>query len=148
MGYRASPCRHDNDNDNDVVTIRLQTSWSLSALFMLLAILLGMNVPQVTGSNRSNNVEVYLLLEPASCNSTSLDLRVERIMPAKIIQVKKTRVALVLQCLAVIMEVSQYCGHSSAAGVMRFHCFQETAVVEPASCREAFKEKGLIELAG
>ena len=56
VGYRASPCRHDNDND--VVTIRLQTSWSLSALFMLLAILLGMNMPQVNGSNRSNNVEV------------------------------------------------------------------------------------------
>ena len=31
---------------------------------------------------------------------------------------------------------------------MRFHPFQETALVEPASCREAFKKKGLIELAG
>ena len=121
---------------------------------MIFAILLGMNVPRVSCftafdcSNRSNSGEVYTLLEPASCHSTSLDLRVERIMPAEIIQVKKTRVVLVLQCLAVITEVSQYCGHSLAAGVMRFHLFWERVVVEPASCREAFKKKGLIELAG
>ena len=121
---------------------------------MMIAILLGMNVPRVSGftaydcSNRSNNVEVYSLLEPASCHSASLDLRVERIMPAEIIQVKKTRVVPVLRCLAVVTEVSQYCGHSSAAGVMRFHRFRETAVVEPASCREAFEKKGQIELAG
>ena len=69
-------------------------------------------------------------------------------MLAEIIQVKKTRVVLVLGCLAIITEVSQYCGHSSAAGVMRFHQFRETALVEPASCREAFNNKGTIELAG
>ena len=153
-GRRASLRRQDNDNDNDVVTIRLRTSWSLTALFIMFAILLGMNVPQVSGftaydcSNCSYNVEVYSLLEPASCHSASLDLHVEKIMPAEIIQVKKTRVVPVLRCLAVVTEVSQYCGHSSAVGVMRFHCFRETAVVEPASCREAFEKKGLIELAG
>ena len=119
-GRRAGLRRHDSDNDNDVVTIWLRTSWSLTALFMMLAILLGMNVPRVSGFtaydclNRSNNVEVYSLLEPASCHSASLDLRVERIMPAEIIQVKKTRVVPVLRCLAVVTEVSQYCGHSSA----------------------------------
>ena len=153
-GRRAVLRRQNNDNDNDWVTIRLRTSWSLTALFLMAAILLGMNVPRVSGftaydcSNRSNNVEVYSLLEPASCHSASLDLRVERIMPAEIIQVKKTRVVPVLRCLAVVTEVSQYCGHSSAAGVMRFHRFRETAVVEPASCREAFEKKGQIELAG
>ena len=111
-GRRASLRRYDNDND--VVTIRLQMSWSLTALFMMFTILLGMNVPRVSGftaydcSNRSNNVEVYSLLEPASCHSASLDLRVERIMPAEIIQVKKTRVVPVLRCLAVVTEVSQY----------------------------------------
>ena len=63
-------------------------------MFMMFAILLGMNVPRVSGftayncSNRSNNVEVYLLLEPASCHSTSLDFRVERIMPSEIIQIR------------------------------------------------------------
>ena len=106
---------------------------------MMFTILLGMNVLRVSGfttydySNRSNNVEVYSLLESASCHSASLDLRVERIMPAEIIQVKKMRAVPVLRCLAVITEVSQYCGHSSVADVMRFHCFRETAVVEPAS---------------
>ena len=70
-GRRAGLCRHDNNNDNDVVTIRLRMSWSLTALIMMFAILLGMNVPWVSGftayhcSNRSNNVEVYSLLEPA-----------------------------------------------------------------------------------
>ena len=102
---------------------------------MLFAILLGMNVPRVSSftaydcSKYSNNVEVYSLLEPASCHSTSLDLRVERIMPAEIIQVKKTRVEPVLECLVVITVVSQYCGHSSAVGVMRFHRFRESVVV-------------------
>ena len=94
-----------------------------------------------------NGTTVYGI-HGSSCHSTFLDLCVERIMPAEIIQVKKTRVVPVLQCLAVITEVSQYCRHSSAVGVMRFHCFREMAVVEPASCREAYEKKGLIELAG
>ena len=48
-GRRAGLRRHDSDNDNDVVTIRLRTSWSLTALFMMFAILLGMSVPGVSG---------------------------------------------------------------------------------------------------
>ena len=41
MGHRAGPRR--TDNDYDFVTIRLRTNWSLSALFMIFAILLGMH---------------------------------------------------------------------------------------------------------
>ena len=58
--------------------------------------------------------------EPASCHAASIDLRVERTLPAEIIQVKKTRMVPVFRCLAVETEVSQYCGHSSAVGVMQF----------------------------
>ena len=95
------------------------------ALFLMLAILLGMKMPRVSSftayncSNRSNYVEVYSRVELASCHSPSLDLCVERIMSAEIIQVKKMRVVPVLRCLAVITEIFQHCGHTSAAGVMR-----------------------------
>ena len=93
-------------------------------------------------------MEVFSLLEPASCHAASTDLRVERILPAEIIQIRKTRTIPVLRCLAVVTEVSQYCGHSSAAGVMRFLKFRETATVESQSCRDAFDNKRKIEVGG
>ena len=61
----ANPRYPDSGFDNDVVTIRLHTSWSLMAIFLMLAILFGMNVPRASPftaydySNRSNNVEAF-----------------------------------------------------------------------------------------
>ena len=90
----------------------------------------------------------FNLLEPASCHAALTELRVERMLPAEIIQIRKTRTIPVLRCLAVVTEVSQYCGHSSAAGVMRFLKFRETATVESQSCRDAFSNKGKLEVRG
>ena len=83
-------------------------------------------------------------MEPASCHAALIDLRVERTLPAEIIQVKKTRIVPVFRCLAVETEISQYCGHSSVAGIMRFFRFHKTTVVDPQACRDAFANKGLI----
>ena len=136
------------------MNLRLNLPWSISALFLTTALLLGMQFPRARAftaydcSNRSNNVEVFSLLEPASCHAASIDLRVERTLPAEIIQVKKTRMVPVFRCLAVETEVSQYCGHSSAAGVVQFFRFCETTVVDPQACRDAFSNKGLIEVGG
>ena len=99
-------------------------------------------------SNRSNNVEVFLLLEPASCHAASIDLCVERTLPVEIIQVKKTRMVPVFRYLAMETEILQYCGHSSVAGVMQFFQFCETTVIDPQACRDAFANKGLIEVGG
>ena len=98
---------------SDHVTLRLNLPWSISALFLTTALLLGMQIPRVRAftaydcSNQSNNVEVFSLLEPASCHEASIDLRVERTLPAEIIQVKKTRMVPVFRCLAVETEISQ-----------------------------------------
>ena len=121
----------------DWVTLRFRLSWSIPALMCLMVFLLGLCIGRSHGfpaydyHNRSNHLEVFSLLEPASCHAASTDLRMERILPAEIIQIKKTRVIPVLRCLAVVTEVSQYCGHSLAAGPMRFHKFRKTANMEP-----------------
>ena len=122
----------------------------MGILLFILGLLAGSShgFPAYDCHNRSNHVEVFSLLEPASCHAASTDLRVERILPAEIIQIRKTRTIPVLRCLAVVTEVSQYCGHSSAAGVMRFLKFRETATVESQSCRDAFDNKGKLEVGG
>ena len=131
----------------DLVTLRFRLSWSIPVVMGILLFILGLlagsshGFPAYDCHNRSNHVEVFSLLETASCHASSTDLRVERILPAEIIQIRKTRTIPVLRCLAVVTEVSQYCGHSSAAGVMRFLKFRETATVESQSCREAFDNK-------
>ena len=67
---------------SDHVNLRLNLPWSISALFLTTALLLGMQFPRARAftaydcSNRSNNVEVFSLLEPASCLAASIDLRV------------------------------------------------------------------------
>ena len=122
----ARPREFMGGQRSDHVTLRLNLPWSISALFLATALLLGMQIPRARAftaydcSNQSNNVEVFSLLEPASCHAASINLRVERTLPAEIIQVKKTRMVPVFRCLAVEMEISQYCEHSSAAGVMQF----------------------------
>ena len=84
------------------MNLRLNLPWSISALFLAMALLLGMQIPRARAftayncSNRSNNVEVFSLLEPASCHAASIDLRGKRTLPTEIIQVKKTRMVPVL----------------------------------------------------
>ena len=129
----------------DLVTLRFRLSWSIPMVLGILLFILGL----LTGrSHGFPAYEVYSLLEPASCHAASTDLRVERMLPAEIIQIRKTRTIPVLRCLAVVTEVSQYCGHSSAEGVMRFLKFWETATVESQSCRDAFNNKGKLEVGG
>ena len=136
------------------MTLRFRLSWSVPAVLGILLFILGLltgcshGFPAYDCHNRSNHVEVFSLLEPACCHAASTDLRVERILPAEIIQMRKTRTIPVLRCLAVVTKVSQYCGHSSAAGVMRFLKFRETATVESQSCRDAFDNKGKLEVGG
>ena len=146
--------KRTEDEPRDMVTLRFRLSWSIPAMLGLPLFILGLltgcshGFPAYDCHNRSNHVEVFSLLEPSSCHAASTDLRVERILPAEIIQIRKTRTIPILRCLVVVTEVSQYCGHSSAAGVMRFLKFRETATVEPQSCREAFKNKGHLEVGG
>ena len=88
------------------MTVRFRLSWSIPAVVGLLLFILGLlagrshGFPAYDCHNRSNHVEVYSLLEPASCHAASTDLRVERMLPAEIIQIRKTRTIPVLRCLA------------------------------------------------
>ena len=75
-------------------------------------------------------------------------LRFVQVLNAEIIQVKKTRIVPVHWCLAVKSEFSQYCGHSSAAGVLRILKFRENHGIDSGDCRTAFAEKGKITLGG
>ena len=142
------------EEPGDFVTHRFRLSWSIPAVVGILLFILGLltgrshGFPAYDCHNRSNRVEVFSLLEPASCHAASTELRVERMLLAEIIQIRKTRTIPVLRCLAVVTKVSQYCGHSSAAGVMRFLKFSETATVESQSCRDAFSNKGKLEIGG
>ena len=138
----------------DLVTLRFRLGWSIPVVLGILLFIIGLltgcshGFPAYDCHNRSNHVEVFSLLEPPSCHAASTDLRVERMLPAEIIEIRKTRTIPVLCCLAVVTEVSQYCGHSSAAGVMMFLKFRETATVESQSCRDAFDNKGKLEVRG
>ena len=140
------------EEPGDLVTMRFRLSWTVPAVLGILLFILGLltghshGFPAYDCHNRSNHVEVFSLLEPASCHAASTDLRVERILPAEIIQISNTRTIPVLRCLAVVTEVLQYCRHSSVAGVMRFLKFRETATVESQSCRDAFDNKGRLEV--
>ena len=76
------------------------------------------------------------------------DLRYVRVLSLEIIQVKKTRIVPVFCCLAVESKFSQYCGHSSAAGVLRILKFRENHGIDSGDCRTAFLEKGKITVGG
>ena len=142
------------EDPGDLVGLRFRLSWSIPVVLGILLFILGLltvrshGFPAYDCHNRSNHVEVFSLLEPASCNAASTDLRVERILPTEIIQIRKTRTIPVLRCLVVVTEVLQYCRHPLAVGVMRFLKFRETATVESQSCRDAFDNKGRLEVGG
>ena len=82
------------------------------------------------------------------CHGHVADLRYVRVLSAEIIQVKKTRIVPVFRSLAVESEFSQYCGHSSAAGVLRILKFRENRGIDSGDCRTAFAEKGKITVGG
>ena len=126
-------------------------SWLFLFPFLLYFFTSGGTVEAFTAydcQNRSNRVTSYSLIEPESCHSHVTDLRFVRVLSAEIIQVKKTRIVPVHRCLAVESEFSQYCGHSSAAGVLRILKFRENRGIDSADCRKAFLEKGKITVGG
>jgi hypothetical protein len=87
-------------------------------------------------SNNTNVVEAYNLLEPAPCH-ISMDHRYKRVVQAEIVQQKRERTIPVFRCHVVESVFSQYCGHSSAAGVTRYLKFREPLIVDPVECARA-----------
>jgi hypothetical protein len=92
-------------------------------------------------SNSSNIVEAYSLLEPAPCHASGFKHRFERIISVEIIQQKRERTVPTFRCHVVESVFSQYCGHSSAAGVTRYLKFHEPLLVNPVDCAAA-KDNG------
>jgi hypothetical protein len=98
--------------------------------------------------NGSNVVEAYSLLEPAQCSVSGFEHRYERFVNVKIVQQKRERTVSIFQCHVVESVFSQYCGHSSAAGVTRYIRFREPLLVEPETCRRAQQTDGNITING
>jgi len=98
--------------------------------------------------DKGNVVTAYSLLEPGTCHLSGMDHKHERILSTEIVQMKKERSLPVFRCMVTESLVSQYCGHFSAAGVMRFLQFREPKNVEPSVCRGALKNGGKIKLDG
>jgi hypothetical protein len=61
---------------------------------------------------------------------------------------KRERTVSIFLCHVVESVFSQYCGHSSAAGVTRYIRFRELLLVEPETCRRALMTDGNITIAG
>jgi hypothetical protein len=92
-------------------------------------------------------VEAYSLLAPEECHVTGGEHKVERIVQAEVVQIKRERTINVFRCQVLETLVSQYCGHSSAAGVTRYLRFREPLLVEASSCRKALTDAGNITIA-
>jgi hypothetical protein len=75
--------------------------------------------------NRSNIVESYLLLEPDACAASDKTGETETAVYREIVQMKQDRIIPILRCQVIGTIVSQYCGHWSSAGVMRYIRFRE-----------------------
>jgi hypothetical protein len=97
-------------------------------------------------TNASNIVEAYSLLEPEECHAAGGEHKVERVVQGEVLQVKKERTISIFRCQILETVVSQYCGHSSAAGVTRYLRFREPLLVEADSCRRALVENGNISI--
>jgi len=59
---------------------------------------------------------------------------------------RRERIISVQRCTVMESTFSQYCGHSSAAGVTRYMKFREPRLVEAQHCREAFAHGGKIKI--
>jgi hypothetical protein len=99
-------------------------------------------------SNDTNVVEAYNLLEPAPCHVSGTDHRYERVVQAEIVQQKRERMIPVFRCHMVESVFSQYCGHSSGAGVTRYLKFREPLIVDPMECARAKDSNGNITING
>jgi hypothetical protein len=99
-------------------------------------------------SNASNVVEAYSLLEPAPCHASGFKHRYERSVQAEIIQQKRERTVTIFRCHVVESVFSQYCGHSSAAGVTRYLKFRKPILVDPVDCAAAKDKEGNLTING
>jgi hypothetical protein len=88
-------------------------------------------------SNRSNIVELYSLLEPDVCANMGKEGEVETTVYREIVQIKQDSMIPVFRCVVIETNVSQYCGHFSAAGVTRYIGFREPKTLEAWECRQA-----------
>jgi hypothetical protein len=71
-------------------------------------------------SNRSNIIESYSLLEPDACAVSDKAGEVETTVYGEIVEIKQDRMITVFRCQVIETIVSQYCGHFSSAGVIRY----------------------------
>jgi hypothetical protein len=99
-------------------------------------------------SNNTNMVEAYNLLEPAPCHISGTDHRYERVVQVEIVQQKRERTIPVFRCHVVESVFSQYCGHSSAAGVTRYLKFREPLIVDLVECARAKENNGNLTING
>jgi len=82
-------------------------------------------------------VEAYSLLDPDNCTEAAEEYTSTRILKVEIVQTRDELVLDVHNCKAYRTTVSQYCGHSSAAGVLRWHKFREIQMIPASECRSA-----------
>jgi hypothetical protein len=99
-------------------------------------------------SNNTNVMEAYNLLEPAPCHISGREHCYERVVQAEIVQQKRERTIPVFRCHVAESVFSQYCGHSSAAGVTRYLKFREPLIVDPVECARAKDSNGNITING
>jgi hypothetical protein len=100
----------------------------------------------IAATTPTNVVEVYNHLEPAPCHISGVGHRYERVVQAEIVQQKRERTIPVFRCHVVESVFSQYCGHSSAAGVTRYLRFRELLIVDPVECARAKESNGNITI--
>ena len=98
--------------------------------------------------NATNVVQAFSLLEPDHCAASNQDARYERIIQGEIVQLKRTRTVPVFHCIVQESVFSQYCGHTSAAGITRYLKFREPKIIEPMDCRQAQINGGKILVGG
>jgi hypothetical protein len=128
------------------VLAKIMKGYPFTMMIMMAMMACAMIVTPVTGfmaydcSNASNVVEAYSLLKPAPCHASGFEHRYERIISAEIIQQKRERTVSVFRCHVVESVFSQYCGHSSAAGVTRYLKFHKKATC-PQGLTQLFRGK-------
>jgi hypothetical protein len=136
------------------VLAKIMRGYPFTMTVMMAVMACAMIATPVTGfmaydcSNASNVVEAYSLLEPAPCHASGFEHRYQRIISAEIIQQIRERTVPVFRCHVVESVFSQYCGHSSAAGVTRYMKFREPLLVSPTDCAAAKDNNGNITING
>jgi hypothetical protein len=93
-------------------------------------------------SNASNVVEAYSLLEPAPYHASGFEHRYEQYVQAEIIQQNRERTVTIFRYHVVESVFSQYCGHSSAAGVTQYLKFCKSILVDPVDCAVVKNNRG------